>query len=301
MAVAHARGRRGREVRGRACAGQGDQARASCSAETSGHGPLRVRLSFICPRYLRPLRAASVRPATTHRPHWSDRGADAASDRPSPAPGRSGPRSLLPAPAMPSVVHWPSLSRSLCPPRALPRRPRPPPPPGSPVFCARNASKKPHVPWPDVPGPAPEPPKLRSWVAPVSRIANFLIIPSQSSPAPLLAASRARTDAAGVAQPPSSTPSSFTTSATTSMCFSRYVLSLGVCCSSALLAARLETPLPPPADRRLSLQPRRWLEVQKAAFFSLSPEEQKLAGLDGASSASAEPPAPAQGSPSPRR
>ncbi|KAI0354976.1 hypothetical protein OH77DRAFT_1404354 [Trametes cingulata] len=34
--------------------------------------------------------------------------------------------------------------------------------------------------------------------------------------------------------------------------------------------------------------PRRWLEAQKASFFSLSPEEQKLAGMEPASSRSSD-------------
>ncbi|KAI0754980.1 hypothetical protein C8Q80DRAFT_1117508 [Daedaleopsis nitida] len=80
----------------------------------------------------------------------------------------------------------------------------------------RTASRK-HSPWPEPQG-QPESPRLRTWVSPVSRIANFLIVPNFGD------------------------------------------------------------------HEHVFMPPRRWLAAQKAAFFSLTPEEQQLAGVDTATS-----------------
>ncbi|KAI1789626.1 hypothetical protein LXA43DRAFT_892601 [Ganoderma leucocontextum] len=100
---------------------------------------------------------------------------------------------------------------------------------------ARSASRK-SSPWPEIQGATGEQPKVRTWVAPVSRIANFLIVP-------------------------------------TAILYAVFYADFG-------------------DHEHVFSPPRRWLEAQKAAFFSLSPEEQKLAGADTAKSE----PAAVQGS-----
>ena len=42
----------------------------------------------------------------------------------------------------------------------------------------RSASRKSN-PWPEIQGTAGDQPKVRTWIAPASRIANFLIVPSE--------------------------------------------------------------------------------------------------------------------------
>ncbi|KAM5535024.1 hypothetical protein V8D89_011252, partial [Ganoderma adspersum] len=118
-------------------------------------------------------------------------------------------------------------SRALLRPSPLARQLRP---------WARSASRKPS-PWPEIQGTAGGQPKVRTWVAPASRIANFLIVP-------------------------------------TAILYAVFFADFG-------------------DHEHVFSPPRRWLESQKSAFFSLSPEEQKLAGVDAAKS---EPPAAVQGS-----
>ncbi|KAI0720445.1 hypothetical protein C8T65DRAFT_791380 [Cerioporus squamosus] len=90
----------------------------------------------------------------------------------------------------------------------------------------RHASKRAN-PWPEPQGSA-EPPKVRTWVYPVSRIANFTIVP-------------------------------------TAILYAVFFADFG-------------------DHEHVFMPPRRWLEAQKFAFFSLSPEEQRLAGVDTATS-----------------
>ncbi|KAI0770291.1 hypothetical protein C8Q74DRAFT_1274554, partial [Fomes fomentarius] len=104
-------------------------------------------------------------------------------------------------------------------PRRLLSSPRPP-------LSARSVSRKSSA-WPEPQG-APETPKIRSWVYPVSRIANFLIVP-------------------------------------TAILYAVFFADFG-------------------DHEHVFMPPRRWLAAQKAAFFSLSPEEQKLVGVDTATS-----------------
>ncbi|PIL22527.1 hypothetical protein GSI_15216 [Ganoderma sinense ZZ0214-1] len=118
-------------------------------------------------------------------------------------------------------------SRTLLRPTSLPRQLRP---------WARGASRRPS-PWPEIQGPPGDQPKLRTWVAPASRIANFLIVP-------------------------------------TAILYAVFFADFG-------------------DHEHVFSPPRRWLESQKSAFFSLSPEEQKLVGVDAAKSES---PAGVQGS-----
>ncbi|TBU28615.1 hypothetical protein BD311DRAFT_722161 [Dichomitus squalens] len=109
-----------------------------------------------------------------------------------------------------------------------------------PYTWARSASRKSN-PWPEPKGRVGEQPRVRAWVAPVSRIANFLIVP-------------------------------------TAILYAVFFADFG-------------------DHEHVFSPPRRWLEAQKAAFFSLSPEEQKLVGAD---TTKPETPAAAQGSGDPR-
>ncbi|RDX42477.1 hypothetical protein OH76DRAFT_1362721 [Lentinus brumalis] len=90
----------------------------------------------------------------------------------------------------------------------------------------RHASKKAN-PWPEPQGSA-EAPKVRTWVYPVSRIANFTIVP-------------------------------------TAILYAVFFADFG-------------------DHEHVFMPPRRWLAAQKAAFFDLTPEEKRLAGVDTATS-----------------
>ncbi|KAI0670751.1 hypothetical protein C8Q78DRAFT_974033 [Trametes maxima] len=90
------------------------------------------------------------------------------------------------------------------------------------LALVRRASRR-ASPWPEPQGSQDKQPKLRKWLSPVSRISNFVIVP-------------------------------------TVILYAVFVADFG--------------------DHEHVFQPpRRWLEAQTAAFFSLSPEEEKLAGL----------------------
>ncbi|RPD62371.1 hypothetical protein L227DRAFT_34317 [Lentinus tigrinus ALCF2SS1-6] len=91
---------------------------------------------------------------------------------------------------------------------------------------ARHASRKSN-PWPEPQGTA-EAPKARTWIYPVSRIANFTIVP-------------------------------------TAILYAVFFADFG-------------------DHEHVFMPPRRWLDAQKASFFSLTPEEQRLAGVDTATS-----------------
>ena len=175
-------------------------------------------------------------------------------------PGRSGP-------IQPCLRHPTAMLRLPRPRRALLR---PPLSPSTRTPAARAASRKSN-PWPEPKGAA-ETPSVRTWVYPVSRIANFLIVPSECRPLARRACHRLTHL---VSQLLSSMLSSSPTLATTNTSSCRYV-------STLAHSARQLTP---------SVKPRRWLAAQKAAFFSLTPEEQKLAGVDTPTSET-----PAQGS-----
>ncbi|KAI0712158.1 hypothetical protein C8Q76DRAFT_676510 [Earliella scabrosa] len=110
---------------------------------------------------------------------------------------------------------------------------RPPLSPSTRTPATRTASRKSN-PWPEPKGAA-ETPSVRTWVYPVSRIANFLIVP-------------------------------------TAILYAVFFADFG-------------------DHEHVFMPPRRWLAAQKAAFFSLTPEEQKLAGVDTPTSET-----PAQGS-----
>ena len=126
---------------------------------------------------------------------------------------------------------------------------------------ARHASRKSN-PWPEPQG-STEAPKASTWVYPVSRIANFTIVPSEH----LFAA--ARYSYLTRAQRPSCMLCSLLTSA---------IMSMSSCRSVSSLFHKATNVLTPAA------QPRRWLAAQKASFFSLTPEEKRLAGVDTATS-----------------